>query len=239
MILYVNGDSHSAGMEAVVSYGIADEDPKYRSLGKVPHPENAKASYGTKLAEMLSAQEPVQELVIQALPGCSNNTILKKTRGYIKRNSLKELFVVIGWTDWQREDIEHNSRYYTFNASGFDTFPEDLQTRYKQWVIEQDGNKLFEKECFWHQQIFEFHQELVEQKIKHLFFNCWQSFQDINNKLDWQNCYVEPYSIDNKDCYVQWCQAKGFIPTTPKYQHYGADAHLAWAEHLMNYIKEL
>jgi len=40
MILYVNGDSHTAGAEAVNSHAFADDDPAYKHLGRLPHPDN-------------------------------------------------------------------------------------------------------------------------------------------------------------------------------------------------------
>ena len=40
MMLYVNGDSHTAGAEAVNSHAFAEDDPDLFYLGRAPHPEN-------------------------------------------------------------------------------------------------------------------------------------------------------------------------------------------------------
>ena len=55
MILYVNGDSHSAGAEAVNDYCFAEDDPFYYALGRIPHPDNERASYGCNIANELFA----------------------------------------------------------------------------------------------------------------------------------------------------------------------------------------
>ena len=44
MILYVNGDSHTAGAEAVNPYAFAEDDPNLTHLGRLPHPDNLAVS---------------------------------------------------------------------------------------------------------------------------------------------------------------------------------------------------
>jgi hypothetical protein len=56
LILYVNGDSHTAGAEAVNKHCFAEDDPQYKHLGRVPHPDNLLRSYGNVLAKNLSAE---------------------------------------------------------------------------------------------------------------------------------------------------------------------------------------
>jgi hypothetical protein len=54
---------------------------------------------------------------------------------------------------------------------------------------------------------------------------------------DWLDCYVDPY--DQWSTYYFWLERKGYTPVNPKFYHYGADAHVAWAEFLLPYIKKL
>ena len=49
MILYVNGDSHTAAAEAVNSYSFAEDDPALFYMGRVPHPANIAISWGKLL----------------------------------------------------------------------------------------------------------------------------------------------------------------------------------------------
>ena len=40
MILYVNGDSHTAAAEAVNAHAFAEDDPNLGYLHRLPHPDN-------------------------------------------------------------------------------------------------------------------------------------------------------------------------------------------------------
>jgi hypothetical protein len=55
MILYVNGDSHAAAAEAVVPHAWAEDDGLLWGMGRQPHPENARVSFGCELANHLFA----------------------------------------------------------------------------------------------------------------------------------------------------------------------------------------
>ena len=72
MIVYVNGDSHTAGAEAVNGCASADDDPKYKFLQKLPHPDNIRVSFGQLVADQLQA-----ELYCDAESGCSNDRIIR------------------------------------------------------------------------------------------------------------------------------------------------------------------
>ena len=97
MILYVNGDSHSAGAEAVVPYCYAQDDHLYRALGRKPHPDNERASFGCLLANKLNAI-----LHCDAESASSNTRIIRTTRDYIKNEGAPD-FILIGWSTWERE----------------------------------------------------------------------------------------------------------------------------------------
>ena len=55
MILYVNGDSHTAGAEAVNPHAFAEDDGKLFYLGRAPHPDNLAVSWGKLLSLSLSS----------------------------------------------------------------------------------------------------------------------------------------------------------------------------------------
>ena len=46
MLLYVNGDSHTAAAEAVNPHAFAMDDPTLEHLRRLPHPENLAVSWG-------------------------------------------------------------------------------------------------------------------------------------------------------------------------------------------------
>ena len=78
---------------------------------------------------------------------------------------------------------------------------------------------------------------LQNRQIKHVFFNAFHDFKVYdNNQFDWSNCYMHPYSWDNT--YVHWCASHGYKEITPGWYHYEPAGQRAWAEHLVDYIKE-
>lgn len=229
MILYVNGDSHSAAGEAVNSYCFAEDDPLYRKLGRKPHPANLEVSYGNILADILN-----YELVCHAESGSSNNRIIRTTKEYLSNGNTPDL-IVIGWATWEREEFLIDGDYYQFSGGvcGND-WPGSIKELYQTWVI----NALLHKRAsFWHNQIYEFHLELMDKNVNHLFFNSYHAFNhDFCNNVEWQNTYIEPYSHDQTFYY--WLSNQGFKTVNPKSYHYGKDAHQAWAKHLTNILKE-
>lgn len=234
MILYVNGDSHAAGAECVNPHAWAEDDSLYHSLGKQPHPENLLASFGYKLSNHLNAT-----LVCEAQAGGSNERILRTTRQWLSNNHAD--LVVIQWSTWEREEWEHHGEYYQVNASGIDHVPPELQQRYRDYILGIDWNQ---KTLKAHDTIWEFHQELLDQNINHVFFNGNNDFSilgdsrytglgDVKHK-DWGRYYIGPY--DPQMTYDRVLRNNGFEWATPGHFHFRADAHCFWAEYLLQYI---
>lgn len=225
MILYVNGDSHSAGAEAVNSYCFAEDDPLYRSLGRIPHPDNERVSYGCLLANEINAI-----LHCDAESASSNSRIIRTTKKYLE--TIKPDFVIIGWSTWEREEWMYNDVYWQVNAGGVgNDWPDEIKDRYKKYIVEIDWDSYEQKA---HDEIFAFHNELQEQNIKHLFFNCYSDF--VNQPMrDWNGCYIEPYDPDMT--YWKWLTDQGF--QSNQSYHFRADAHRKWAEFLLPHLTRL
>jgi len=196
MLLYANGDSHTAPWSYVDIIG----------------------------------EELAFEFVNQAQGGCSNAGIIRRTRDYLKHTTPD--LVIIGWSTWEREEWEHKNQYYNVNSSGYDRLPDELQTRYKQWVTKQTQKTLNKKSKHWHTKIFEFHQELGT--IPHVFFNCMYHFFNIKYTYPWGKSFIGPYNNDLS--YYHWLKAQGC--EADDWYHYKADGHRVWAKRLINYIKE-
>ena len=213
MIVYVNGDSHSAGHDA--------GGPEF--------------SYGRHMADALSA-----EFICDAVPACSNDSIIERTVEYLENNTPD--YIIIGWSTWERETWHHDDTSYNITASGLDSVPPALRTRYKQWVIDSMTPEFqHRKEEENHTKIWQLHQLLKSKNIPHLFFNCYSHFYYVNThnktRYDWGDNYINPY--DRNSTYYFWLEQHGYTPANPKYYHYGPDAHHAWAEFLLPYIKKL
>ena len=74
--------------------------------------------------------------------------------------------------------------------------------------------------------IFNFHQELNEQKIKHIFFNSSQTF---SSDLNWDNSFIRvPYESYIKDEKIDTVSSNS--------KHFGKDGHAIWNRFLINYI---
>ena len=229
MILYVNGNSHAAAAEAVNPHAWAMDDGLFWGLGKQPHPDNEKVSFGCELANWLTAI-----LYLDAQAGCSNTRIMRTTREWIENNpdAVKDTFMVIQWTTWEREEWWHEGDDIQVNASGIDEVPEDLQQRYRQFIIDVDWDQCRDQA---HQEIWAFHQELKQQGIRHLMFNGNNHFGDIIDQKDWGVSYMHPYNAEMT--YDAVLRDQGFKTVNPNSWHFGQDAHCFWGEYLLQYIK--
>ena len=200
MLLYVNGDSHTA--------------PEYSYAGLV-------------------AREFDYSLINQAQSGCSNASIIRRTKEYL--SNTKPDFIIIGWSTWEREEWHVDNEYYNVNSSGHDVLPNNLKARYKSWVKSQNTDTLTTKSKKCHQDIFDLHIYLQRKNIKHLFFNCMYNFvHTVYEPYNWSNQYIDPY---NNDCSYYW-YLKGKGLCTDAWYHYKVDGHTVWAKYLINYIKE-
>jgi hypothetical protein len=235
MIIYVNGDSHSAGAEAVNNHCFAGDDSKYWqwNMRWEPHPDNLRVSYGRVLADMLGAN-----LYCQARSAGSNDRIIRTTKEYLANN--RPDAIVIGWTTWEREEWydEETDFWYQVNGSGIDSVPKKWETRYKEFVISLDGDKWVEKTIDAHEKIWQFRDYLENLKIPYLFFNCHLAFDHIVSNVpryEWGENYLDPYNSDAS--YLNTLCQLGFAPN--KYSHFGTDAHKKWAEILHSHVTKI
>ena len=166
-MIYVNGDSHSAGAELVNDYCFAEDDPRYLAHGRRAHPEAIPLTFGYKIAQVLN-----QPFFMDAESASSNSRILRTSKQFIEQTQNKsKLFCIIGWTTWEREEWEYEEDYLQVTASGTDSVPESMEEEYKEWVVNQTPEECKRKEQLWTQKIAQFSKELDDQKIKHLFFH--------------------------------------------------------------------
>ena len=225
MILYVNGDSHSAAGEAVNNFCFANDESQYQYLGRRPHPENLKVSYAKLLATNLGAR-----LDIDAESASSNDRIIRTTQTYLKQQTPN--LIIIGWSTWEREEWFMDNIYWQVNAGGIgDDWPLVIQKKYIDWISTVDYKQ---KEHDAHEKIWQLHKDLID--IPHLFFNSYLAFNS-TNYYDWKDNYIDPY---NKDfTYCNWLSTNGFDTVNPLSYHYGAFAHQAWANFLFPYLTKL
>lgn len=231
-VLYINGDSHSAGAEAVVPFSFAEDDPwEFPPPNRQPHPKNVVASFGNVLADLLG-----WDAVNNSESASSNQRIIRTTEEWLANNPKPNL-VLIGWSTWEREEWLHEGTYYQVNASGTDMVPDDLRDKYKQWIIKQ-ADKELELELDWHEKIWSWHKDLENRDIPHLFFNTYSYFHRFAAEQmvrpQWGRSYIAPY--DREHAYYFWLKDQGFDTVNEHSYHYGVDAHQAWANFLKKQV---
>ena len=221
-MIYVNGDSHSAGADIIPGICFAQDDPRYLAYGRRAHPEAVLQTYGYYVAKSFN-----QGFFCEAESGSSNDRILRTTKQYVNETKDKNNigFIIIGWTSWEREEWEHGEDYLQVTASGTDSVPESMEEEYKEWVLKQTPEEHKRKEQLWYNRIWNFHCELKEQNIRHIFFNTTQNF---NDNRDWNINFIPiPF--------CKWAAEQGFS-TVENSNHYGTDAHRKWGKYLTKLI---
>lgn len=226
MILYVNGDSHTAAAEAVNNHAFAMDDGDLFYMGRAPHPANLAVSWGKMLSGSLKTS-----FHCGAESASSNDRILRTTREWLAQPRNQDALLIIQWSTWEREEWLHNGVYYQVNASGIDDVPEELRQRYKEFVVSVDWSKCTQH---WHDQIWQFHQELDQQHIPHIFFNGNSSFERMSDRRDWGTSYIAPY--DSNSTYHKILKQNNYQTVAPDSWHFGPEAHRFWANYVLQYI---
>jgi hypothetical protein len=228
MILYVNGDSHTAAAEAVTPYAFAEDDDQYFYMGRVAHPDNLQASWGRLLSLTLQTG-----FHCAAESASSNSRILRTTRDWIKEKPLvsDEVLMIIQWSTWEREEWLHNDIYYQVGSSGIDDVPQELQEKYQNFVI---GTNWELKTQQAHDEIWAFHNELKQQGIRHIFFNGNNDFSTVTEQKDWGSNYIGPYNPTLT--YNAIIQDKGIQTVAPNSWHFGKDGHSFFHRFVLQYI---
>lgn len=209
MIFYVNGDSHSAGVSL----------------------DSQSQSFGSLVARHFNL-----DVVNQSLPGGSNQRTIRITQDWI-RTTQQKYFILIGWTSWEREEWLYRGDFFQVNSGSDCAGDEELEQKYRSWVTGLSPEYVPQQGKIWHENIWQFHQKLQVRNIPHLFFNCFYDFfVDESKHLDWQGCFFHPY--ENDWSYQHYLKAQGHKTFGQDQYHYGPQAHQAWADLLINHIKE-
>lgn len=229
MILYVNGDSHTAAAEAVNQHAFAEDDSKYFYMGRAPHPDNLQVSWGKLLSLSLQAG-----LKCDAESASSNSRIIRTTREWIDTiQNQEEILVIIQWSTWEREEWydPESTQYIQVNASGKDMVPQAMQEKYRQYILGIDWQTKTEEA---HNQIWAFHKELEDKGIQHIFFNGNTDFSKIKDQQDWNMCYVAPY--DPTMTFDAIVRKQGIETVAPDSYHFGKDGHSFFNRFMLQYI---
>jgi len=228
MMLYVNGDSHTAAAEAVNPHAFAEDDSSLFYLGRAPHPDNLAVSWGRSLATTLKSA-----FRCDAESASANSRIMRTTLEWLAGAGadFPDQLVVIQWSTWEREEWLYDGKYYQIGASGMDWVPPGLESRYKEFVVNVDWRQKVQQA---HEEIWQFHQELERQKIRHIFFNGNNDFSSIKTHYNWGKNYIAPY--DPTKTYDAIIRSQGIETVMPNSWHFGRDGHSAFHRFIIDYI---
>ena len=228
MMLYVNGDSHTAAAEAVNTHAFAEDDSALFYLGRAPHPENLAVSWGKQLSLSLRAG-----LRCDAESASSNARIIRTTKEWLNGGgqSHPDQLIIVQWSTWEREEWLYEGNYYQVGASGTDHVPQALQEKYRNYVIGLDWQQKTEQA---HKEIWDLHQELEDKGISHIFFNGNNDFSKIDEQKNWGVNYIGPY--DPTQTYDAVIRSTGIDTVMPNSWHFGREGHGVWMRHMINYI---
>lgn len=231
-ILYVNGDSHTSAAEAVNPHAFAEDDPALTYMGRLPHPANLDVSWGKRLSQPLKAT-----FKCDAQSAASNIRIMRTTKSWLKENhsAIANLLMIIQWSTWERQEWLINGVHYQITSSGTDDVPPEYANRYRQYIADLNWHECRDQA---HRDIWQFHQELNDLGVKHIFFNGNNHFGDLSESehQDWGKSYIGPY--DSNLTYHQWLTNNGFETVAPNSWHFGRESHAAWSRFMLQYIIE-
>jgi hypothetical protein len=230
-ILYVNGCSHSRGMEI---------------LGKgIDSLENLNLSFGGQLSNRWNLIH-----VNDAVLGQGNEAILSQTYDSIlkllDRYSSNDIFVIIGWAGEDRISFIYENEWNRF-CSGNETIRNSLaKDAYKSWGMTVDPEVNLNKFSWIYFSMINF---LEIKKIKYCMVNgsmfytgkipkvnlihsdnevTMKIFEHMNKNPKWFNLW-KPYHAYLNDA--------GFTPA-PGAGHHGRDANIYFAKELNKFIEE-
>ena len=234
MKIYYAGDSHTFGSELPVNTGFA-----------------------YKLTKLLDAEM----MDNTAVGGYGNDKIMRtcqeSLREWLNTGNRPNL-VIIGWSEFLRMDWFWHGEHMTAPCDKLepDTCLEADTNRFKylEKIVKQPAANAFMARYF-HERIYNFHQELDSWGIPHLFFSAVESFQsaiynDIHKYLNleyintgyptnlfqykWNNSYYKPYGNDSS--FLEWGISNGYKVTAKK--HLEEKAHDEFALLLKSHIQE-
>lgn len=219
---FINGDSHTAG-----SYS----------------PNNVENPFAKQIAEHFNSTS-----VNIALPGGSNQRIIRTTIEQLPNLDPKDTFILIGWSSWERTEWYWDNAWQQICGDPGYNIPEFYQQRWQsntdyynnQFVDKNADQELWMRSKYQENAIFIFHNLLHQLGYKFLFFlGCansfrWESDANKNSKLPWSpgSWAHDPY-IEEGFSYD--CEKQGF--TKDHLWHYGQDAHDYYASVLIPIIQ--
>ena len=220
-LFFVNGDSHTARV-----YG--SESPTATEILAVKHG---------------CAYENI------ALPGGSNQRIIRTTLERLPTLDPVHTLIVIGWSSFERTEWYYQGQWHQICGDSGYALDKDLKDLWQQhldsWWTD-DNHECWRRQADQHHAIWVFHQLLASLGFRSVFYQGCRTFffdgcpqQDLDFRLPWMPGVWahDPYVklLPNNDRLIEsfshFAEQQGFCHADDR-AHYGADAHEAWARYL-------
>jgi hypothetical protein len=224
--MYVNGDSHTAQV-----YG----------------------EEGVTATELL-AKKYHCNYINDALPGGSNQRIIRTTIEKLPLLDPANTLIVIGWSSFERTEWYYNDQWHQICGDVYYKVDLELKDLWKQhldsWRADND-NEWWRRQADQHNSIWVFHNLLKQLGYQTLFYQgCRTTFfdgcsqQDQNFRLPWHinvwvhnpYVFVTPENDRYTESFSHHVESQGFSYADDR-AHYGQDAHNCWADYLEPHVK--
>lgn len=183
-----------------------------------------------------------------AVPGGSNQRIIRTSWQQLRDYDPKTTLVVIGWSSFERTEWYQQGQWHQICGDSNYAIDPTIKDLWQHHIRAWQANVHYENFRIMieqHQAIWLFHQQLIDLGFSVLFYQGCDTFffdgcpqQDQGFELDWNDVWVhDPYVRLNPDNsrtvenFSRWALNHGFSHTDNR-AHFGSDAHSAWAEYL-------
>jgi hypothetical protein len=223
--MFVNGDSHTAEV-----YG--DDSPT--------------------ATEILAKKYNCNYLNI-ALPGGSNQRIIRTTIENLPNLDPKSTLIVIGWSSFERTEWYYKNQWHQICGDAQYPVNSELKELWQQHLDSwwsDDNHECWRRQADQHHAIWMFHNLLSQLGYKFLFYQGCRTFffdgcpqQDMEFRLHWiDGIWVhDPYvrlDADNQrhiESFSHYVEQQGCTFTDDR-AHFGKDAHQLWANYLDKHV---
>jgi hypothetical protein len=224
--MYVNGDSHTAQV-----YG----------------------EEGVTATELL-AKKYHCNYTNDALPGGSNQRIIRTTIEKLPTLDPANTLIVIGWSSFERTEWYYNNQWHQICGDEYYNVDPELGNLWQQHLSSwwaDDNHECWRRQADQHHSIWVFHNLLKQLGYHVLFYQGCKTFffdgcpqQDQSFDLPWQDnvwvhnpyVFVTPENERHIESFSHYVESQGFIYTDNR-AHYGHDAHQCWANYLEPHVK--
>lgn len=223
--LFVNGDSHTA---------------------------NVYGEHAMTATEILAKKYHCDYQNI-ALPGGSNQRIMRTTLDSLQDLDPKSTVIILGWSSFERTEWFFQNQWHQICGDADYSVHAELKDLWQQHLdswCSNDNHECWRRQAEQHHAIWIFHNVLNRLGYEFLFYQGCKTFffdgcpqQDLEFRLPWitgtwaHDPYVHVMANNERviESFSHYAELQGCTHTDDR-AHYGADAHAAWADYLDPFV---